>query len=80
MCLELEEVRVRDGVCYEALWKNHSGPGWVALCLECHPVHQKVAGSVPGQGAYERQPIDVALSHQCSSLSLSLKSVKQILG
>ena len=30
--------------------------------LERRPIHQKVAGSVPGQGMYERQLIDVSLS------------------
>ena len=36
-----------------------------------------VAGSVPGWGTYERQPIDVSFSHRCLSLSpsLSLKSI-----
>ena len=33
--------------------------------------HAWVEGSVPGQGVYERQPIDVSVSHQCFSLSLS---------
>ena len=47
-------------------------------CWECCPVHQKAAGSIPGQstylgfrfdpqGMYDRHPIDVSLS-----LSLSL--------
>ena len=34
--------------------------------------HAWVAGSVPGWGAYERQPIDVSLLHLCFSPSLSL--------
>ena len=34
-------------------------------------VHAWVAGSVPGQGACGRQLIDVTLSHQCFSPSLS---------
>ena len=42
--------------------------------LECLPVHQKVMGSIPSQGTclglvpswgtYERQLIDVSLSHR----------------
>ena len=30
--------------------------------LECHPTHQKAAGSIPGQGSYRRQPVSVSLS------------------
>ena len=33
--------------------------------------HAWVVGSVPGQGMFERQPIDVSLSHRCFSPSLS---------
>ena len=42
--------------------------------------HAWVVGSVPGQGVYGRQPVNVSLSHQCfshslnPSLPLSLKS------
>ncbi|KAF6104496.1 hypothetical protein HJG60_011411 [Phyllostomus discolor] len=39
--------------------------------LEQHPVRLKAAGSVSGWGAYRRQPIDVSVSHQSLSLSLS---------
>ena len=44
--------------------------------LEGRPVHQKVAGSIPGRGAYGRQPIDVSLSHRCISFSLSFSQKK----
>ena len=52
--------------------------------LEHRPISQKVVGSIPGkgtflvvgsvssQGTYGRQTIDVSLSHQCFSLSLTL--------
>ena len=40
--------------------------------LEYHPIHQKVAGSIPGSGMYGRQPVNVSLSHWCFSSSLSL--------
>lgn len=30
--------------------------------LERKPVHQRAAGSIPGQGAYGRQPLDVSFS------------------
>ena len=46
-------------------------------CLECCPVHQKVTSSIPGQGTYGRQLIDVSVLHCCwslLSLPLSLKS------
>ena len=33
--------------------------------------HTWVLGSIPSWRAYERQPIDVSLSHPCLSLSLS---------
>ena len=65
-------------------------PVW-AIWLEHCPIHQKVGGSIPGQGtywgyrfdshsgAYKRRPIHVSLLHWCFSLSLpsslSLKSV-----
>ena len=31
-------------------------------CLECHPIHQNVVGSISGRCMYGRQPIDVSLS------------------
>ena len=34
--------------------------------------HALVAGLVPSLGTYERQPIDISLSHRCFSPSLSL--------
>ena len=40
--------------------------------LEHHPIHQKFAGSIPGQGTQRWQPINMSLSHQCFSFSLSL--------
>ena len=39
--------------------------------LEHRPIHQNVAGSIPNQGMYERQPINVSLSHWCFSPFLS---------
>ena len=54
----------------------------VAQWIECQPMNQKVAGSIPSQGtcldcgpglqlrAYKRQP-DVSLPHQCFSPSFS---------
>ena len=45
--------------------------GWLGW-LEHRPVHQKAAGSIPGRNTYEKQQIDVSLSHRCFSLSLSL--------
>ena len=41
--------------------------GWLSW-LECHLVHQKVVGSIPGQGAFRRQPM-MFLSHIDVSLS-----------
>ena len=55
----------------------------VAQWIECQPVNQKVAGSIPSQniwlgcesgpqlGACKRQLIDVSLAHRCFSPSLS---------
>ena len=49
-----------------------------------HPVHQKVAGLIPSRGVYGKQSIEVSLSHQCFSFSLSfflsLKSINISLG
>ena len=48
--------------------------------------YTKIMGSILGQGANGRQPIDVSLSYRCISLSLSfpsslsLKSIKIFLG
>lgn len=42
--------------------------GWLSW-WSIVPVHQKVEGSIPSWGTYRRQPIDIALSHQCLSLS-----------
>ena len=59
------------------------GLGWVAQSVEHCPVHQKFVDLIPTQGTYlgggfkpwlgvyGRQLIDVSLSHQCLSLSLS---------
>ena len=58
----------------------------VAHWIECQPVYQEVASSIPAQdtclgcgqgpqlGVFERQPIDVSLTNQCSSPSFSLPS------
>ena len=51
--------------------------------VDCRPINEKLHGLVPSQGtclggrigpwlgAWERQPIDVSLTHQCFFLSLS---------
>ena len=44
--------------------KVESSPPGQGTCLGCS------AGLVPGQGTYERQLIDVSLSHRCFPLSL----------
>ena len=63
------------------LWPGGSG-GWsvvpyAKMLQVLFPVraHAWVVGSIPGQGAYRRQPIDVSLSHRCFCIppSLSLK-------
>ena len=77
-------------ICYYIQQRNiQSWLVWLSG-LEHHPVHQNVVGSfpvrahtqfvgsIPSQGTYGRQPIDVSPSHQCFSLSpptppLSLK-------
>ena len=43
----------------------------VTQLVGCHPTKPKVASSIPGQGTYKRQPIDVSLSYRCSSPSFS---------
>ena len=53
--------------------KRRPCPGQVAQ-LSIIPMHQKVAGSIPGQGAYRRQQINVFLSLSlCLSISPSLR-------
>ena len=42
--------------------------------LSCN---QKFAGLIPGSGTYRRQPIDVALSHQCFSLHSSFATCNE---
>ena len=53
--------------------------GWsINLCTEGSLVrflvgaHTEIVGLLLGWGMYERQKIDVAFSHQCFSISLSL--------
>ena len=54
---------------------------WLSL-LELGSMRPSIAGYIPhqgtrlgcSQGAYGRQPVDVSLSHQCFSLSLSLST------
>ena len=46
------------------------GPGRGLSWLECHPIHRKVAGSIPQLGCLRESTF--SLSHQCFSLSLSL--------
>ena len=45
-------------------------PGRVAQLVVASSVHQRVAGSMSGKGAYRRQPIDVSLSYWFFFLSL----------
>ena len=53
--------------------------GWLS-CLERCPIHQKVAGLIPGQGAQSGQPVDVCLSLP-PFLSLSLSQInKRVFG
>ena len=47
--------------------------GWFSG-LERHPIHQKVAGLIPGQGTYRRQPINVSLSPTFSLKSVNISS------
>ena len=55
--------------------------GWLS-CLEHCPVHQKVAGSIPGPGMYLGSGFDPQLGVFSLSLflSLSLKSISISLG
>ena len=64
-----------------------TGVAWVGIVLQSKRslvqflvrAHAWAVGSVPSQGAYKRQPINVSFSHQCvspslySSLPLSIK-------
>lgn len=43
-------------------FKINRSPGWYGCLLECCPLYQKVGGSILGQGAYVRQPINISLS------------------
>ena len=66
--------------CLRISWLASTG---VAQWIECQPVNQMVASSIPSQGiglgcrpgpqlgARERQPIDVFLTYRCFSPSLS---------
>ena len=47
------------------------------IWLGCPPVHQKLVGLVPSQGANGRQPICVSLSHGCFFLFLSISLSNQ---
>ena len=53
--------------------RRRSLAGWLSW-LGHLPVHQKVTGSIPGQGMFGRQPMDASLSQKCFSLSLPLPS------
>ena len=56
-------------------------PGWVAQLLEHRLVYQKVAGSIPGQGTYGRQLINVVFFITLVFLPSSLSQIiKRILG
>ena len=72
--------RQREGTCL-TIKKCADLAGWLSW-LGRRPIHQKVAGSIPGQGMYLgcefdpqsgrvwRQPINISLPHRCFSLSL----------
>ena len=45
------------------VWLNLNG------MLEHYPINQKVIDSIPGQGAYKRQLVDVSLSYLSLSAS-----------
>lgn len=48
-----------------------SGPGWVTEAVRALSQYAKAAGSIPGQGTYKNQPLDVRMSeatNQCLSL------------
>ena len=68
----LEENKIRK--CGETRERGHrnksqcSSAGWSRKAL---PIRQKVAGSIPGQGAYGKQPI-VSLTSMFLALSASL--------
>ena len=47
----VRNTRGRNALSGVAQWVGH------------HPTKHKVAGSLPSQGTYKRQPIDVSLSH-----------------
>ena len=61
--------------------KRRTGPITLAWCfswLKHHPMHQKVASSVPRRDMYQRQPGNFSLSLSLSlslSFSFSLKSI-----
>ena len=56
-------VRVGStSVCLANLQERRLGPGRWPRWSERPPVNQKVVGSVPCQGKYGRQPMDVSLS------------------
>ena len=56
-------------------------PGWVSQLLEHRLVYQKVAGSIPGQGTYGRQLINVVFFITLVFLPSSLSQIiKRILG
>ena len=68
-----------------AQWLGVIPQGKKSLVLFLVRARAWVAGLFPGRGAYERQPIDVSLSHWCFSpslspslpLSLKIKSLKK---
>ena len=47
--------------------------GWLSWLEPC-PIHQNVAGSIPSQGTYRRQLINVSHIYVSFSFSLSLPS------
>lgn len=57
-------VRVRQG-----------GPGWVTQLVRASSGYTEVTGSVPGQGAYESQPMNAHMggtTNRCVSFPFSL--------
>ena len=62
--------------------KTVSSPGWVTQLIGGGPVHEKVAGLIPGQSAYQRQlislsPVSLSPPLFCLPLSLSLSQISK---
>ena len=42
--------------------RRQMGPGWVAQLLRASSQYTKLVGSIPGQGTYEKQPMNASIS------------------